>query len=238
MNNNDQYNLRKPILLVSGKMGSGKDTIANPLAHELWPNGEIVRMAYADALRDEINYAINIMRMDLPHEEKINRIHKDLNCDLNEATCIIELLNNPANDDLSLEAHQHVPVIRTALQYWGTQVRRDKDPDYWVDKMESRIINTVDDDSNVVVVITDGRFPNEVDLIHRLNGVIVRLDIDRSVQIRRIQNRDGVTPDPMKLDHVSETALDDYDDFDARVDVSGLTPVEVVKSLRDQLGFS
>lgn len=235
MNENDELNLRNPILLVSGKMGSGKDTIANPLVQELWPDGKIIRMAYADALRDEINHAIDVMRTDLPYRSKIERTRRDLDCNLNEATRLMELLNDPANDDLSLEAHQHVPVIRTALQYWGTQVRRDRDPDYWVDKMETRIIDVLDNDPNAVVVITDGRFPNEVDLIHRLNGVVVRLDIDRDVQVRRIQDRDGITPDPAKLDHVSETALDDYDGFDARVDVSGLTPGEVVESIQNQI---
>ena len=57
---------------------------------------------------------------------------------------------------------------RFALQYLGTQVFRDKfHDDLWVSSMESRLRNK----SNVV--ITDCRFPNELQMIKNLGGTII-----------------------------------------------------------------
>ena len=47
------------LLAVSGKMAAGKDTIAEPVAAELWPGSEIHKVAFADALRAEVNEIID-----------------------------------------------------------------------------------------------------------------------------------------------------------------------------------
>ena len=238
------------ILLVSGKMGAGKDTIAEPLAHALWPDRPVLRMAYADALRDEVDKIVqiikttgdNVHRVDAtdggssPAEpdgpfhagDAAHEISKRLRCGSKDARGAVEILSKALAADPGLNAHQHNVTMREMLQYWGTQVRRSRDEDYWTRLTGHRIQRVLRDSPDVVVVLTDGRFPNEVDLIHRLGGVTVRLDVSRDVQLQRLACRDGAIPDPAKLDHVSETSLDGYDDFDHRVDVSWLDPSGVV----------
>lgn len=215
------------ILLVSGKMGAGKDTVSEPLAHALWPGLRVVRMAYADALRDEIDEIIGIIRSDRSGIGKMYAVCTHLDCSPEVANRIIGILSDDSRD-ASFNAHMHTPSTREALQYWGTMVRRADNPDYWCDKMRERIRSTMNGNRDVVVVIADGRFPNEIDLINELHGLTVRLDIERDEQVKRLIGRDGVEPDPEKLAHESETSLDDYEDFDARVDVTELDPTGVV----------
>jgi hypothetical protein len=66
---------------------------------------------------------------------------------------------------------------RAALQFIGTEVFREQiqkllpeiGADFWVKSLENRI------PSNTNVVITDVRFPNEVAMIHRLGGKVIRV---------------------------------------------------------------
>lgn len=67
--------------------------------------------------------------------------------------------------------HFEEPKPRSLLQWWGTDYRRAKDPDYWV----KRLRKTLEDHNPDVALITDVRFPNEVEFIHGLGGVYVEV---------------------------------------------------------------
>jgi len=85
------------------------------------------------------------------------------------------------------------------LQWWGTEYRRAQDPDYWVKKTMSSIPVNLD-----IAMITDVRFPNEVEAVKQRGGY--------NVQVQRLRT-DG-TPfysSDRSVDHPSETALDGYD---------------------------
>ncbi len=87
--------------------------------------------------------------------------------------------------------------VRKILQWWGTDICRRKDPDYWVKWMAEAvdpIINIYD-----VIVIDDIRFPNEAEFVLDRDGYLVRVD-----------TYPGWTPGP-DADHRSETALDNWD---------------------------
>lgn len=60
---------------------------------------------------------------------------------------------------------------RTLLQWWGTDYRRAQDPDYWV-KALMRRLETEDMD---LALVTDVRFPNEVDAIRAAGGCVVKV---------------------------------------------------------------
>jgi hypothetical protein len=83
------------------------------------------------------------------------------------------------------------PDVRRLLQNIGTGVRDVIGPDAWVDCAESKVWECGTD-----VVITDTRFPNEVEYIHANEGKIVRI------------TRPGVGP---VNNHISETAIDDIE---------------------------
>jgi hypothetical protein len=58
---------------------------------------------------------------------------------------------------------------RWVLQYWGTEVcRRSFHDDIWIASLENKLRNSKDN-----IVISDCRFPNEIQAIKKANGVIV-----------------------------------------------------------------
>lgn len=60
-------------------------------------------------------------------------------------------------------------LYRSMAQYIGTDVLRKHNDNWWVDLME----NNISQSQKRVVLIDDVRFPNEVELVQRLGGVLV-----------------------------------------------------------------
>jgi hypothetical protein len=77
-------------------------------------------------------------------------------------------------------------TARDVMQYIGTDVFRKIKPNIWVDAT----LNKIRKDNPKIAVITDCRFPNEVEAIKKNNGVVVRL-----------------TRAPFESDHISENIL-------------------------------
>ncbi len=58
---------------------------------------------------------------------------------------------------------------RWVLQYWGTEVgRRSFHDDIWIASLENKLRNSKDS-----IVVSDCRFPNEIDSIKKLGGKII-----------------------------------------------------------------
>lgn len=127
-------------------------------------------------------------------------------------------------------------LMRYVLQTWGTEVRRSKDPEHWVriarDAIGSRL------SAGASVVVTDARFPNELDMVKSLGGMVVRLEVDDGTQAERIFRRDGtVVTDEMRR-HPSETAADHWTGFDVIVDAvhnAGMAQEDVARLVVDSL---
>ena len=56
------------------------------------------------------------------------------------------------------------------LTTWGTEIMRKKDDLHWVKKVEEIIKEN--QKNNIVSIVTDIRFPNEIDYIHKIGGVL------------------------------------------------------------------
>lgn len=84
---------------------------------------------------------------------------------------------------------------REIMQYVGSEIFREMYPNIWVDVLLRRVKNY----GSMLSVITDCRFPNECDAIHEAGGQILRMT--------RSPFSDQDT-------HMSETELDQYDNFD------------------------
>ena len=82
---------------------------------------------------------------------------------------LIEKLNISAFTEVTSEKE----IIRPMLTTWGTEIMRKKDDLHWVKKVEEVIVKN--QKNNVVSVVTDIRFPNEINYIHKLGGQVVHL---------------------------------------------------------------
>ena len=89
-------------------------------------------------------------------------------------------------------------TIRRLLQWWGTELRRDKDENYWVRKA-AHVAKLVEKQGNTPV-FTDVRFPNEARMIEDYGGFIVRVTAPLETRERRL----GTLPP----EHASETEVD------------------------------
>jgi hypothetical protein len=147
------------IIGISGKMGSGKDTVGQMIIDSQHINWSIAK--FADKLK------------------KIAHL----------------MTGYPIEDMYSQEGkHKFMPewgmTIRDFQIKLGTEAVRDGiHQDGWILALFADYKEGEDN-----WIITDVRFPNEVKAIEQRGGVVVRI------------NRSGID----RIDHVSETALDDY----------------------------
>lgn len=95
-------------------------------------------------------------------------------------------------------------TVGVLLQELGTEVGRKVNPDAWVLSLFEYY-----DRETSYWIIDDVRFPNEADFIKKMGGCVIRLNGDPG-NVRKNSTRD--------LNHISETALDDYTDFDVVID--------------------
>jgi len=82
---------------------------------------------------------------------------------------LIEKLGISAFTEITAEKE----IIRPMLTTWGTEIMRKQDDLYWVKKVEEDI--NVNKQNNIISIVTDIRFPNEIDYIHKIGGKVVHL---------------------------------------------------------------
>lgn len=163
------------IVGISGKIGTGKSTVARYLHEHLFHAGyPVLRQPFAGLLKSEVAEKFGFPRAF---------------CDTTEGKDIViehALLPRPMR-------------VREILQWYGTDVIRAEEPDYWVMAMD-KLLEPVS--SRTVIIIDDVRFPNEADFVRRQGGLLVRL-----------RPYNGWEPGPY-ANHESETILDGYDAWD------------------------
>ncbi len=71
------------------------------------------------------------------------------------------------------EVTEEKEIIRPMLTTWGTEVMRKQDDLHWVKKVEEVIVENKK--NNVVSIVTDIRFPNEIEYINKIGGKIIHL---------------------------------------------------------------
>lgn len=98
-------------------------------------------------------------------------------------------------------------TAREVLQYWGTDILRKAYADIWADACIRKIRNS----HCSLDVITDCRFPNEVEAVHKAGGKVIRMTRNHNSQDR----------------HSSEISLDkeyfDWGKFDFILDNKEMT---------------
>ena len=193
-----------PAIVIAGKMGYGKDYVGN-LIKDSFSNVE--KISFADALKEEVEYIINLIR----NNSSLEHIAYEMNVSKDEIKPLyIAMIAFKDINELTVKKKNS--TIRFMLQYWGTDVRRKNNENYWVQKTVDKILEI--NKLGNVALITDGRFPNELKGVSELNGITIQLDISREKQIENLLNRDGILPNKEAFNHPSETSYLEYKDFD------------------------
>lgn len=183
------------IISISGKIGSGKDTVA-AIIMELANDRQWEVKKWAGKLKEVASLLTGIPKEKFEDQEfKKTNLGSEWNINSNPMT------------------------VRDLLQLLGTEAMRNGlHTDTWVNALmsEYKTDNGVDmkaegNGDGVVAdkfwIITDTRFPNELAAITRHEGIAIKVVRDSGNQI-------GTT-------HSSETALDHYEDWDYVIDNEG-----------------
>ena len=150
--------MKKRIIGVSGKIGSGKDTFAELLAEQLV--GKVERHALADKLR-LITEIVSGVRMTTTHE-------------VNKPFC--NEIRNYTQDQKNIIIKQFNKTIGETLQLVGTDLFRDNyDTDIWVKSFFNEELDEKLNEGKIIVV-PDVRFINEADYIIQEGGYLIRLE--------------------------------------------------------------
>lgn len=178
----------KTVVLVSGKLQSGKNSFAD------------MCMEY---LKDKTNVSYDYFAKEL--KERCKEDFSDLISFINKL-CetfppeIRELLYT--QDENWFENKNE--LTRILLQLYGTNIFRNRvDIDYWAKQVVENVYNS---NSNIIFV-TDVRFPSEIKALknmeHDYGFNIITIRIERDIDRTKDFNQ-----------HDSETALDNYEYFD------------------------
>lgn len=238
------------IIGISGKKQSGKDTVALIIQYLIsinkdkpadgeWSINNFINTSdykvvrFADKLKDIVCMLTGCTREELEDEEFKNRIlppawtrfsyaightrDQNDNIKMTEKLCDREMYNIQKAINWQT-AYRHEFTYRSFLQFIGTDLFREQlHYNTWVNATMSDYKGRDVYEGNRFVdrgiypkwIIPDVRFVNEVDAIKSRGGFVIRIN-------RSKQN------DTNKMDsHVSETALDDYDNFDCVINNDG-----------------
>jgi len=136
------------IIGICGFIGSGKDTIADYLVNF----HEFRRESFASTLKDAVSAVFGWDRTLLEGRTKEAREWRE-------------------QVDPWWAERLDMPTLtpRWVLQYWGTEVcRKSFHDDIWIASLENKLRNSKDH-----VVISDCRFPNEIQSIRNAGGIII-----------------------------------------------------------------
>lgn len=237
------------IIAISGKIGSGKDTVGMIIQNltALSINASSVAdyfnrkdltdktawqiKKFAGKLKECISIITDISLEDLEKEDvKNSYLHDEWNK--------IAILHDHNGVSLNKEVTKHLSV-RELLQKLGTNVCREIHPNFWVNALFNDYVKPTWDtiyDGKVIIskdelpkwIITDLRFPNEYISVKERGGITIRIERLNTTS----QNRHTYVNNQQRT-HPSETALDNTK-FDYTIDNNG-TIEELVEKVKEIL---
>lgn len=157
--------MKRKIIILSGRIGSGKDTAADYLVTQ----HRYVKLSFAESLKKACCAIFGWKPYLIEGSTPDSREWREM-----VDTWWAEKLGIP----------HFTP--RWALQNIGTNVMRDHfNDDIWIHSLERKILGTKKN-----IVITDCRFPNEMATIQRMGGITVRINRGRDPEWLELARND------------------------------------------------
>ena len=122
-------------------------------------------------------------------------------------------------------SRDRTPNVRKMLQFWGTDVRRKQDDNYWVNIVKRQIQDNLN--NNVYSFITDARFVNELEMLNSVGATTVLLKAPLEVRLKRLYDRDKITVSEEALNHPSETDCFLYKNYTYEIDTTKNNELEL-----------
>ena len=196
------------VILISGKLRSGKNQLTAFLKDLLQEKGKLVSEdMFAKDLKDgakkdfkQLSNTLNGIASEL--EALLDRLF-----DAGVEHCIISDFEDEIKK-LKVSDHnfyeEKTQITRSLLQLYGTEIFRDRvNENHWVEQVISRIRESDSD----YIFITDVRFENEISHLETvLENKIIRVRVDRPMSREDIEN-----------EHPSEKGLDNYCNWDFHI---------------------
>lgn len=206
------------IIAFSGKIGSGKTSTATALGDKMFPNNYKI-VSFSIPLKAETDTIVKLIKS-LPDKESIDNLLKNSFFDSvnkDKARHAIEIIFNDVRNGNIVDGYNKTPELRKFYQYWGTEVRRKENNNYWIIEMDKTVSPLIHKGINII--IDDVRFENEAYFVLLKKGKLYRLNVDAETRKNRVQDRDGKQTS-VNNSHDSETNLDDFDRFTKSYEIS------------------
>ena len=232
---------------ISGKMGSGKDTVASLLAERFYRKGDkVVIRSFADSLKEEVTRLVADALMSQSEQDFCDSVTSWSRISSTQTQELLKVLHpliaslleqrvepNEVTAELLYRNPADKPLVREVLKFWGNDVRRAQNPDYWVDM--AAVYTEEQRSMGVSCVIPDVRRQNEAGFIKDAGGLLVRLNVSEDEQRRRLLRRDNKLSDGSAFTHITETDLDEYNRFDVILDTDSMNPEAVADAIMHKL---
>lgn len=194
---------KNTVILISGKIGSGKDSVAKIIEEELHSSDVIVHHEkFADYLKEICSTEFQ------PMLDELNPIF--------EKAGLKELVTNPKNfyDDKTILSRHLLQIVGSGL------FRKYADSDFWIKHLAHEISQKLfkNESKDNVIVVSDWRFRNELELISYISQyrfTYPDVDVKLVRVIRPNKKSDAIA------NHPSEIDLDNFQGFDYRINNFG-----------------
>lgn len=151
------------IIALTGPKGAGKDTVADYLVAV---HG-YMRLAFADAMRQEVSTAFNVPLQTLTERETKEHPMSALALNRCWDSGFVRAMQQRFEG-----THLDTPRSpRQIMQWWATEYRREQQPDYWLQRLMATL-HKEHGPGQYRFAVTDLRFPNEAALLRDLSATV------------------------------------------------------------------
>lgn len=196
---------KKRFIVFFGEMGSGKDYAAKDFLKNYEDKLKerhgvtIGKLAFADVLRKELQF---IMEEKL-RGKSIQQIAFEQKATPQEVEELFHIVEDNQLKPKDVYAEEKPNGLREALVYWGTDVRRNQNPNYWTTKWKEAVNKM----KERLILVTDARFPNELDVLKNEETLFYYMNAPDVLRVARLILRDGEAFNEKQLSSKTETAI-------------------------------